>query len=80
MRARQLRRFDCPAHNQADSRAGPPPAHTASALGGNIPDGCDIIGRLPAGGEIHVGIITAILGAPYFLYLLIRTRREGGVF
>lgn len=53
----------------------------ASALGGAIfLTGCDIIGRLPAGGEIHVGIITAILGAPYFLYLLIRTRREGGVF
>ena len=53
----------------------------ASALGGAIfLTGCDILGRLPADGEIHVGIITAILGAPYFLYLLIRTRRVGGAF
>lgn len=50
----------------------------ASAIGGAIfLTGCDILGRLPASGEIHVGIITAILGAPYFLYLLIRTRKGG---
>jgi len=39
---------------------------------------CDLIGRmiLPVG-EIRVGIITALLGAPYFLYLL--HRMEKGV-
>jgi iron complex transport system permease protein len=53
----------------------------ASALGGSIfLVVCDIISRLPAGGEISVGIITAMLGAPYFLYLLIKTRKEGGIF
>ncbi len=53
----------------------------ASAIGGAIfLTGCDILGRLPADGEISVGIITSILGAPYFLYLLIRTRRGGEVF
>jgi len=53
----------------------------ASAIGGAIfLTCCDIIGRMPAGGEISVGIITSILGAPYFLYLLIRTRRDGEVF
>jgi len=53
----------------------------ASALGGAIfLTGCDIISRLPASGEISVGIITSILGAPYFLYLLIKSRREGELF
>lgn len=53
----------------------------ASALGGAIfLTACDIIARLPAKGEIHVGIITSILGAPYFLYLLIKNRREGDLF
>lgn len=39
---------------------------------------CDLIGRmiLPTG-EVRVGIITALLGAPYFLYLL--HRMEKGV-
>lgn len=53
----------------------------ASAIGGAIfLTGCDILGRLPANGETHVGIITAILGAPYFLYLLIRSRKGGVAF
>lgn len=40
---------------------------------------CDTIGRalLPPL-EIRVGIITALLGAPYFLYLIRRMRKEGG--
>lgn len=53
----------------------------ASALGGSIfLVGCDILSRLPANGEISVGIITSMLGAPYFLYLLIQSRREGEMF
>lgn len=53
----------------------------ASALGGAIfLTGCDILARLPASGEISVGIITSMLGAPYFLYLLIKNRREGDIF
>lgn len=53
----------------------------ASAIGGAVfLVGCDIISRLPANGEISVGIITSMLGAPYFLYLLIKSRREGGLF
>jgi iron complex transport system permease protein len=52
-----------------------------SALGGSIfLVVCDIISRMPSSGEISVGIITAMLGAPYFLYLLIKTRKEGGIF
>jgi iron complex transport system permease protein len=53
----------------------------ASALGGSIfLVGCDLIARTIAPPhEIGVGIITSLLGAPYFLYLLIRARKEGGV-
>jgi iron complex transport system permease protein len=53
----------------------------ASAIGGAIfLTGCDILSRLPARGEISVGIITSMLGAPFFLYLLIKSRREGEIF
>jgi len=53
----------------------------ASALGGAVfLVGCDILARIPKSGEISVGIITSLIGAPYFLYLLIKTRREGEVF
>ena len=53
----------------------------ASALGGSIfLVACDIIARLPASGEISVGIITSMLGAPYFLYLLVKSRKEGELF
>ena len=40
---------------------------------------CDILGRVVAQPvEIRVGIMTALLGAPYFLYLLHCLRRKGG--
>lgn len=50
----------------------------ASAVGGSVfLVACDLVSRVfPA--EIGVGIVTSMLGAPYFLYLLIRARREGG--
>jgi iron complex transport system permease protein len=39
---------------------------------------CDLLGRVIARPfEIRVGIITAILGSPYFLYLIIRYQRKG---
>ena len=41
---------------------------------------CDTVGRLlipPA--EIRVGIVTALTGAPYFLYLLRRAQKAGGL-
>jgi iron complex transport system permease protein len=34
----------------------------------------DVIARISTAGEIPVGIITALLGAPFFLYLLRRSR------
>lgn len=53
----------------------------ASALGGSIfLLLCDTIGRsiLPHQ-EIRVGIITALIGAPYFLFLLSRLRKRGRI-
>ena len=48
-----------------------------SALGGAMLLLCADIGvRLfPAGTEIKVGVLTSLVGAPFFLYLIIRTRR-----
>jgi ABC-type Fe3+-siderophore transport system, permease component len=36
---------------------------------------CDMISRIT--NETSVGIVTSLLGAPYFLYLLIKARKEG---
>jgi len=51
----------------------------ASALGGSVfLVFCDLIARtaFPLG-EVRVGIVTALVGAPYFLYLLSRAKKEG---
>jgi len=54
----------------------------ASAVAGSIfLVVCDLIARtvfIPI--EINVGIITSLVGAPYFLFLLVRSRKEGGIF
>jgi iron complex transport system permease protein len=53
----------------------------ASALGGAFfLVCCDIISRLPSSGEINIGVVTSLLGAPYFLYLLLKNRKEGVSF
>ena len=42
---------------------------------------CDLLTRLiawPTGAEISAGIVTALVGAPYFLYLMFRSIRKGG--
>ena len=51
----------------------------ASALGGSLfLILCDLIGRaLVPPFEIRVGIITAVLGSPYFLFLILRAQRKG---
>ncbi len=52
----------------------------ASSIGGAIfLVACDLVSRVVAiPYEIGVGIITALVGAPYFLYLLLRSKKEGG--
>lgn len=54
----------------------------ASALGGAVfLVACDLLSRLLSNTfSIGVGIITSMIGAPYFLYLLYRNRKEGGAF
>ena len=62
------------------------PAHRqltiASAIGGGIfLMLCDLLTRLfsrPTGAELSAGVVTAIVGAPYFLYLLFKSARRGG--
>lgn len=52
-----------------------------SALGGAVfLVFCDILSRVPSSGEINIGIVTSIFGAPYFLYLLMKNRKEDVVF
>ncbi|MEF8873679.1 MAG: iron ABC transporter permease [Candidatus Thermoplasmatota archaeon] len=48
----------------------------ASLLGGTFLMTCDAASRMS--GEIWVGVITGLFGAPFFLYLLIRNRGETG--
>jgi len=38
----------------------------------------DLIGQFAFGTRYPVGVITGVLGAPYLIYLLIRTNRSGG--
>ena len=41
---------------------------------------CDLLTRLfawPTGAEISVGVVTALVGAPYFLFLIFRSARKG---
>jgi iron complex transport system permease protein len=53
----------------------------ASALGGAvILVSCDLVARMLLGAqEINVGIVTALLGAPYFLFLLLRSEKKDGL-
>ena len=46
-------------------------------LGGTIMLGADLVGRTAnAPSEIPIGVITALLGAPFFLYLIERRKRQ----
>jgi iron complex transport system permease protein len=48
---------------------------TAAVMGGGLLTGADLVARLVwAPIEVPVGILTAMLGAPFFLYLLTRPR------
>lgn len=40
--------------------------------------GGDLLGQFAFGERYPVGVITGVLGAPYLIYLLIRTNRSGG--
>jgi iron complex transport system permease protein len=50
---------------------------SSALLGGVLLMGADLLGRwVIAPSELPVGIVAAILGAPYFAYLLYRTRND----
>ena len=40
--------------------------------------GGDLLGQFAFGDRYPVGVVTGVLGAPYLIYLLIRTNRSGG--
>jgi iron complex transport system permease protein len=49
----------------------------AALLGGTFVVGCDVLARtLPSRTELPLGVITDLIGAPVFLVLLARSRRE----
>jgi iron complex transport system permease protein len=49
----------------------------AALLGASFLVGCDVLARaLPGRSELPLGVITGIIGAPVFLYLLARYHRE----
>jgi iron complex transport system permease protein len=48
----------------------------AALAGGAFLVICDILARLPER-EIPLGVITGLIGAPVFLALLVRARRQG---
>ena len=50
----------------------------AALVGGLLVLAADLIGQHAFGTRYPVGVITGVLGAPYLVYLLIRTNRAGG--
>lgn len=50
----------------------------AALTGAALVMAADLIGQFAFGTKFPVGVITGILGAPYLIYLLIRTSRRGG--
>ncbi len=52
----------------------------SALLGGLFLVACDTLARtMAAPRELPIGVVTALMGGPFFLYLLIRRRREGWV-
>lgn len=57
--------------------AAQPPLVASAVTGGVLTTGADLVARtLFAPVELPTGVVTAVLGAPYLIYLLIRVRRE----
>jgi iron complex transport system permease protein len=49
----------------------------AAVLGGTFVAACDVLTRaLPTRSEMPLGVVTGLIGAPLFLVLLLRSRRE----
>ncbi|MGD9958044.1 FecCD family ABC transporter permease [Nocardioides sp.] len=50
----------------------------AALVGALLVTGADLLGQYAFGTRYPVGVITGALGAPYLVYLLVRTNRAGG--
>lgn len=50
----------------------------AGLVGAVLVLGSDLIGQFAFDNRYPVGVVTGVLGAPYLIYLLIRTNRSGG--
>ncbi|MEV4180528.1 iron chelate uptake ABC transporter family permease subunit, partial [Streptosporangium canum] len=56
---------------------GQPPLIVSALVGAVLTAAADLAARtLFSPVELPVGVVTAVLGAPYLIYLLIRVRRE----
>ncbi|GAA2106792.1 FecCD family ABC transporter permease [Actinomadura alba] len=54
-----------------------PPLVGSLVVGAVLTVGADLIARTAFGGvELPVGVVTAVLGAPFLIYLLVRSRRK----
>ncbi|SDH26890.1 iron complex transport system permease protein [Sinosporangium album] len=54
-----------------------PPLVVSALVGAVLTAGADLVARtLFSPAELPVGVVTAVLGAPYLIYLLVRIRRE----
>lgn len=54
-----------------------PPLVVSALVGAALTTAADLISRtLFSPVELPVGVVTAVLGAPYLIYLLIRVRRK----
>lgn len=54
-----------------------PPLIISMVLGGTLVVGSDLLSRIAFGStELPVGVVTAVLGAPYLIYLLVHRYRE----
>jgi iron complex transport system permease protein len=53
-----------------------PPLAASAVLGAVLTVAADLLGRTAFGIELPVGVITAALGAPFLMYLLLRRHRE----
>lgn len=52
----------------------------SALLGGSLILGADLVARTAvAPAELPLGVVTAALGAPFFLWLLLRNKRSGGL-
>ncbi|WP_144876700.1 iron chelate uptake ABC transporter family permease subunit [Microbacterium sp. 1.5R] len=50
----------------------------SASVGAVLVLGSDLLGQFAFGERYPVGVITGVLGAPYLIYLLVRTNRSGG--